>query len=109
LPLVLPLLALAACGDDARPPAAATLPPVTSTSPSEPSGPSYDLATGADDVVISVRYDGGFAPVGAIFARTPVALITGDGRALTSGPVPAIYPGPLLPNIQERSITPAAT
>jgi hypothetical protein len=23
--------------------------------------------------------------------------------------MPAIYPGPLLPNIQERSITPAAT
>jgi hypothetical protein len=105
--LALPLLALAACGGDDD--AAATLPPATTTTtPVTTAGPSYDLATGAGDVVISVRYDGGFAPVGAIFARTPVALITGDGRALTTGPVPAIYPGPLLPNIEERSITPEA-
>ncbi len=111
--LALSLLAPAACGDDD---AAGTLPPATTptTSPATTpvttgsTGRSYDLATGADDVVISVRYDGGFVPVGAIFTRTPVALITGDGRALTTGPVPAIYPGPLLPNIQERSITPAA-
>jgi hypothetical protein len=111
--LAMPLLALAACGgDDSSPEAAGTLPPATSTSPTAvpvtTGRPSYDLATGADDVVISVRYDGGFAPVGAIFARTPVALITGDGRALTTGPVPAIYPGPLLPNVLERSITPDA-
>jgi hypothetical protein len=104
--LVVPLLAVAACGDDGPAPrAAGTLPPATTQAPT----PSYDLATGAGDVVISVRYEGGFVPAGAIFARTPVALVTGDGRALTTGPVPAIYPGPLLPNIQERSITPAAT
>jgi hypothetical protein len=108
--LSLPLLAHAACGGDDD--AAGTLPPATTTTtttrPVTTAGAVYDLATGADDVVISVRYDGGFAPVGAIFARTPVALITGDGRALTTGPVPAIYPGPLLPNIQQRLITPAA-
>jgi hypothetical protein len=107
--LGLPLLVIAGCGgDDPAPRAAGTLPPVTSApATTGPEARPYDLATGADDVVISVRYDGGFAPVGAIFARTPVALITGDGRALTTGPEPAIYPGPLLPNILERSITPA--
>ena len=28
-----------------------------------------------------------------------MALITGDGKALSTGPVPAIFPGPLLPNV----------
>jgi hypothetical protein len=108
--LALALFTFAACGDDhPAPQAAATLPPaVPAPSTTATSGPSYEVATGADDVVIAIRYDGGFVPVGANFARTPVALITGDGRALTTGPVPAIYPGPLLANIQERSITAAA-
>ena len=103
---------LAGCGDQPTPDTAGTSPPTTFTTattvPVTTSGRSYDLATGADDVVISVRYDGGFAPVGAIFARTPVTLIAGDGRALTTGPVPEISPGPLLPNVQQRSITPEA-
>ncbi len=116
LALVLPLLILAACGDDSPPgDAAATLPTVPSTLPPAPTdAPSggaataYDVATGPDDVVISVTNEGGFVPAGVAFANTPTALITGDGRAFTTGPVTAIYPGPLLPNIQERSITPAA-
>ena len=108
--LLVPVVAvvLAACGDDS-PPAAApeateTLPPVTSVG-----APSHVYATGPDDVVIAVEYEGGFVPREMLFARTPVAMVTGDGRALTTGPVPAIYPGPLLPNLLERSITPEAT
>jgi hypothetical protein len=108
--LLVPVLAvtLAACGDDS-PPAAApeateTLPPVTAAD-----APAHVYATGPDDVVIAVEYEGGFAPQEMLFARTPVAMVTGDGRALTTGPVPAIYPGPMLPNVLERSITPEAT
>ena len=48
-------------------------------------------------------------PVETIFTATPAAMITGDGRALSAGAVPAIYPGPLLPNVLQRSITPEAT
>jgi hypothetical protein len=112
--LAVPLLAVAAaCGDDSPiPEAAATLPPAASTVPPTTGAPapstSYDVPTGADEVVISAGYEGGFAPAGAIFARSPLALISGDGRALSTGPVAAIYPGPLLPNILERSITPDA-
>ena len=40
-----------------------------------------------------------------IFSRAPLLLVTGDGRVITEGPVPAIYPGPLLPNLVERTIT----
>jgi hypothetical protein len=109
-----PLLALAACGDDSpAPEAAATLQPAESVPPTTPPTPStptnsYEVPTGADEVVISVSYEGGFAPPGTIFARSPLALVTGDDRVLTTGPVIAIYPGPLLPNILQRSITPAA-
>jgi hypothetical protein len=68
---------------------------------------AYDVATGADDVVISVTNEGGFVPAGYAFVNTPTALVTGDGRALSTGAVPAIFPGPLLPSILQRAITPA--
>ena len=67
------------------------------------------LATGPDDVIVSVAYEGGFVPVETIFTATPAAMITGDGRALSAGAVPAIYPGPLLPSVLQRTITPEAT
>jgi hypothetical protein len=109
LAVLVPLLALAACGDDSPDRAAATLPPVESTTPPAPTTPAttYDVPTGANDVVVSVTNEGGFVPVGHSFANIPVALITGDGRSLAAGPVPAIFPGPLLPNVQQRSISPA--
>lgn len=101
-----------ACGDDdtapaassAPPDASATLPTVPPTSGGQAAG--YDYATGADDVVIDVSYEGGFVPADMLFARTPVAMVVGDGRVLSTGPVIAIYPGPLLPNAQQASITP---
>ena len=36
-------------------------------------------------------------------------MVTGDGRALSTGPVIAIFPGPLLPNVLQQSITPEGT
>ena len=47
---------------------------------------------------------GGFAPVEMIFSRVPSLLVSGDGRQFTPGPQIAIYPGPLLPNIQVADI-----
>jgi hypothetical protein len=115
LALLIPVFALAACGDDSPVPEAdGTLPPVSTspgTTPGDTSGDNggrtYEVRKGADDVVISVSREGGFVPVEMIFANTPAALVTGDGRVLSTGPVVAIYPGPLLPNIQQRSISPA--
>jgi hypothetical protein len=102
--LLLAALALAACGEDSpvadAPAPTETLPPITS---------EYEVATGADDVIVEVGYEGGFVPQELLFTRTPAAMLTGDGRLLTTGPVAEIHPGPLLPNLLERSITPAAT
>ena len=55
--------------------------------------------------MVEIRYEGGFATPEMTFSRAPLLLITGDGRVIYEGPVPAIYPGPLLPNLLERTIT----
>jgi hypothetical protein len=118
---------LAACGEESPSantgaPPASTAPPETpppstappSTAPSthpttppstSPGSGGYDHPTGADDIVIEIGYQGGFVPVGVAFTEVPSLLITGDGRAITNGPVPAIFPGPLLPNLVQQTIT----
>lgn len=42
-----------------------------------------------------------------VFAMAPQVVITGDGQWIIAGPVPAIYPGPLLPNLRSRQLTDA--
>lgn len=97
---------LAACGDDS----VAT--PATSPGDTTGGAPSTTLAvssgipypTGADDVVLRYGYEGGFVAPGTLFVSTPTLMITGDGRVIEPGAVPAVYPGPLLPALFERSI-----
>jgi hypothetical protein len=43
-----------------------------------------------------------------LLGRLPIVVVHADGRVITQGPVPAIYPGPLMPNLQERTISAAA-
>jgi hypothetical protein len=113
--ILLPLVAIAsfiafglsACGDDSEsipgtdPNTGETLPPVN-TSPDRIEHP-----TGADDVVLRIGYEGGFVPVEYAFLDLPVLLVTGDGRLIVQGPQIEIYPGPLLPNMQQRTISEA--
>ncbi len=49
-----------------------------------------------DDVILTVRDEGGFAPLESILGRHPRLVLRGDGRVYTPGPVPAVYPGPML-------------
>ncbi len=42
-----------------------------------------------------------------VFAMQPYVVITGDGEVVTQGPVPAIFPGPLMPNLQVRQLSEA--
>lgn len=123
VPAVAAGLIVAACGEESpsantgSPPASSApsdTPPASTPPSSEPSPPSttpgsagYDHPTGADDVVIQVGYEGGFVPAGVVFTQVPSLVITGDGRAITEGPVPAIYPGQLLPNLLQRTISEA--
>ena len=62
-------------------------------------------ATVSDRLVLQVRYLGGFLPVGVSYATPPAVSVYADGRVITQGPVPAIHPGPALPNLQLQRIS----
>jgi hypothetical protein len=57
-------------------------------------GPGPDMP--GDTVILTIRDEGGFAPVEMLFGRHPRLVLLADGRVYTPGPVPAIYPGPML-------------
>ncbi|MAT04343.1 MAG: hypothetical protein CL424_04785 [Acidimicrobiaceae bacterium] len=124
-------LTLAACGDDTEPAAdepidtvtetttgttADTTEPEPSTTPatSAPDAPTtpptsgadagYEHPTSADEVVVSIAYEGGFMTREATFSQLPSLLVTGDAREFSLGPQIAIFPGPLLPNVQVADI-----
>lgn len=61
---------------------------------------------GANDLVIRTESYGGFVSPNLVLGRFPQISVYGDGRVISQGPVPAIYPGPALPNIQVSRITP---
>jgi hypothetical protein len=67
-----------------------------------PAGPSPTLMLPDDPaaLVLQVAYTGGFLTPELIAGRLPVVSVYADGRVLTEGPVPAIYPGPAWPNVQ---------
>jgi hypothetical protein len=85
------LLALAACAErGARTPSA---PPSAASLPGD-----------AHALVLRVEYTGGFVTPSMLHARLPIVSIYADGRVITEGPVPAIYPGPALPNLQMQEV-----
>ncbi len=88
--LAVPALAavLAACGKD-----------------NKAAGNSIQHATGREDLVLRVGFEGGFTAPQFQFVRVPTLLISGDGRAIATGAQTQQYPGPLLPALTERSIT----
>lgn len=59
----------------------------------------------ADAVAIRVDQTGGFLGATIAAAQLPLVSIYGDGRVITEGASPAIYPGPALPNLQLRRIS----
>ena len=118
LPLIafpaLAALLLVACGDDSSNGDAPTdslpvdtLAPIETTVPPTTVPSGFEHPTGADDVIVRIAYEGGFVPVETMFLNLPTLLVSGDGHAFVQGPVPEIYPGPLLPNIQVSPVTEA--
>ena len=100
LPLALALVAavVAACGDDGD--ETSTGGPAGSEPPGSEPG---EHGTGTGGVVIEIAEEGGLA--GPAAPATPSLMVLGDGRVVQPGPTTMQYPGPLLPNLQERSIT----
>ena len=56
--------------------------------------------TGHDEVVLRVEVGGGLLPATAFLTAIPSFSLYGDGRVVVQGPVPAIFPGPALPNLR---------
>jgi hypothetical protein len=55
---------------------------------------------GPGRLVLQVEHTGGFVTPEMLAGRLPLVSVYADGRVLAQGPVPAIYPGPALPNLQ---------
>lgn len=66
--------------------------------------PSPAVPAASDQLVLHMRYVGGFLPVGVSYAAVPLVSVYADGRVITQGPVPAIHPGPALPHLQVQRI-----
>ena len=73
-----------------------------------PSASPSAKPTDPDQVVFRVGWEGGFVMPEALLGRLPIVVVYADGRVITQGPQIAIYPGPLMPNLQERTLSAAA-
>jgi hypothetical protein len=81
---------------------------VAGSGPSGSSGPvGISYPTGAGDLVLRLRYVGGFVAPSAHLVDLPAISVYGDGTVILPGPQIAIFPGPALPNLQRATITPA--
>jgi hypothetical protein len=81
---------------------------VAGSSPSGSSGPAgIAYPTGSADLVLRLRYVGGFVAPAAHLVDLPVVSVYGDGTVIVPGPQIAIFPGPALPSLQRATITPA--
>lgn len=58
-----------------------------------------------EGVVLTVTSEGGFVPVEFNLDRMPRYLVTGDRTVHFQGAVPAIFPGPLMPNAQTTTLS----
>jgi hypothetical protein len=52
------------------------------------------VTPGGEGLVLRIAADGGFVPPGFLVTRLPRLSVYADGRAIETGAVPAIYPGP---------------
>ncbi len=78
--------------------------PVASPGSSGPAG-----SPGAADpnaLVLRVSYEGGLVAPDSRRTQVPAVSVYADGRIMTAGAVPAIYPGPLLTTLVYRSVGP---
>lgn len=85
--LMLAFLSLSACGDESATTKGSIIHP-----------------TGKNELVLQIVEEGGFVPVEYNLTVLPQFSLYGDGTVIVSGPIPAIYPGPALPNLQTAVI-----
>ncbi len=69
-----------------------------------PSPTGIAHATGAGDLLVQVRIEGGFTAPSYIWTRIPVFSLYGDGSAITAGVEDMIYPGAALPSMNVQIV-----
>ncbi len=96
-------LLLAACSTTSGAPSDS--PPASagpSTAPTD--GDGIDHPTG-DEAILVVSGQGGLIPIEWTARAVPAFVLLGDGRVIIGGAVPAIFPGPAMPPMNERTLT----
>ena len=80
--------------------------PSTSSGPASSGSPGIgpSPSSAAAELLLKVTSEGGFINPVATLNALPLVEVYSDGRILRPGPVPAIAPGPLLPNEIVRSV-----
>ena len=70
-----------------------------------PSGSASPSPHDPDKPVFVVDYEGGFvAPITNV-SRLPLIVVYGDGRVVVQGPQIEIWPSPLMPSVQVRTLS----
>ncbi len=90
-------------------PSPSTPPPTSPTPTPKPTETPCGVtswATGATDLVLRVTVAGGFVAPGVDQGTLPMIAVYGDGRVISPGAQIMIYPGPLLPALQVRTLNP---
>ena len=67
-------------------------------------GSGVDHPSDKNQVVVQVTTGGGFVPIEFFVTLVPEFSLYGDGRVVVPGSVPAVYPGPAMPNLQTTVI-----
>lgn len=109
---VMLVILLTACAASGGSPPASDDPP-SSGAPGESTPPASDGGgtggiehpTGADESIITVTQTGGMLPVQMQVGQTPTFVLTGDGRVIVPGMQTLEFPGPMLPPLQERTLS----
>lgn len=70
-----------------------------------PEPPESPTPMNPDTPIFRVSWEGGFVSPEMLLGRVPLVTVYADGRVITQGAQPAIYPGQLMPNLLERTLS----
>lgn len=76
--------------------------------PGDGSSDGISYVPDASQVVLRIELGGGFVPIEWNLTNLPLFSLFGDGLLVTPGPQIQIYPGPALPALTQRRLTPDA-
>ncbi len=100
------VLIVAACTGAATPSSGGSANPSPGGSPAPSNAASPPPSSSPDTLILRVANEGGFLAPNAARTQLPIVSVYADGRIITTGAVPAIYPGPLVPALVYRSVGP---